>query len=81
MRDIFIVAGTKIEYNFLINNAQEAWKYEIAHRLVHNVNHASELKGIEPCRVFLVGTYFKRKDWPDIDMAIRFWKHSRLLIR
>ncbi len=81
MRDIFVIAQSQQEFDALCESAQEHWKYELKHKMVHEVQHPSELKTKAPCRVFLVGSYYKRSDWPELNLMISLYKHKALLLK
>lgn len=81
MRDIFVVCRTKAEFKVLLGMASQFWDFELKRRMVHFVESADTLKGIAPCRVFLFGSYFKRRDWIEIQAAIVSSGHSPLRIR
>lgn len=80
MRDIFVVTNHKKYYYLVLREAQQAWDFEIKHKLVHWVNDASDLI-CAPARVMLCGKYFMRPDWPLIERVIRQQGHVTLLVR
>lgn len=80
-RDIFVVCQTKTQYENLIVAARIPWDFEIKHKMVHFVEDASDLNGIPPSRVFLFGSYFKRRDWQRIEESILANKHMKLKCR
>jgi hypothetical protein len=81
MLDIFVVAGNYEQYQFICDQAQEAWKEELKRKQVHYVEGPDTLSGVHGARVFLVGTYYMRPDWEAIDMAIRNGGHRPLLMK
>ena len=80
-REIFVVAGSHREYVNLVNIAQQTWDFELNRKMVHYVNEPFDLEGIHGARVFLYGTYFKRRDYDLIEQVIRRNSHRPLLIR
>lgn len=81
MRDIFVVAGNHREFHNLIGHAHVQWDYELKNKMVHYVSSALQLEHVHGARVFVYGTYFKRKDWELIEALIQSGGNRKLLIR
>lgn len=80
-RDIYIVAGSKAQFQSMLEHGKEAWNWEISHKLVHEVTHPDVLKDVPAARVVVCGTFLKRKDWAAIEQQIIRGKHRALPIR
>lgn len=81
MRDIFVVAGNHREFQFLVQQAHVQWDFELRYKMVHYVSNVRMLVETKGARVFVYGTYFKRKDWPEIELYIGLNGHRKLTIR
>jgi hypothetical protein len=81
-RDIFVVAGSKQQFQNLCNEAQRQWDFELKNNMVRYVDDHRQLLSIsKPCRVFCYGTYHRRKDWLTIYSCIVAKGHKMLRIR
>lgn len=79
--DIFVVAGSKKEFDNLCTHAAEQWNRELRNKQVHYVEDASDLEMADSARVFCYGTYHQRPDWETIYYKIVEGGHRMLRIR
>lgn len=81
MIDIFVVAGNRKQFMNICAKAQKHWKKELQNKQVHYIEDFSEIEDVPPSRVFLYGTYKRRRDWKIVEFTIKSGNHRILEIR
>lgn len=83
MRDIWVVSNDRRNFDTFMSEASKVaqFDFEIKNKMIHYLEHPSELNDAPPSRVFLLGSYFKRMDWDLIEKIIATKGHRSLLIR